>query len=196
MQATHLGMDISVQNFYAVLERYNPHSSRFFTPVREMGLSLHEMWEVSKLPMGSFLYEKYFPYGRELHQLAGDEPDLYEVYRELMCHFYICMYINKTKGNINDQKAWADYLFINLSHAREEVRIRPTVSETEIDARLHTGRGDVVLTKDVGEYTEGDNFKSFHHQAQYPVSKKAVLARFFSIWLKNYVVPSAPRENI
>ena len=66
MQATRLGVDISVPNFFAMLEQYNPHSGTFFTPVGEMGLSLHEMWEVSKLLMGSLPYEEYFPCDREL----------------------------------------------------------------------------------------------------------------------------------
>jgi len=101
VQATHLGMDICIPNFFAVLERYNPHSGTFFIPIGEMGLALHEMWEVSKLPMGSMPYEEYSPGNRELRQLAKDEPDLYEIYRELMCHFYICMDIHRVKGNFN-----------------------------------------------------------------------------------------------
>jgi len=181
MQATRLGMDISIPNFDIVLERYNPHSGTFFTPVREMGLSLHDMWEVSKLPMANLLYEEYFPCDQELRQLAREEPDLYEIYRELMCHFYICMDINKTKGNIIGQKAWADYLFTNLSQAREKVKIRPVASEAEINARLHVRRGDMVMSEDVGDYNEGDTFKRFQHQARDPLSKKAVLAKFFSI---------------
>ena len=54
---------------------------------------------------------------------------------------------------------------------------------------MRAGRGDVVLTEDVGEYAEGETFKSFHHQARHPLSKKAVLAVFLSIWLKNVLFP-------
>jgi len=49
-------------NFYAVLELYCPSTGTFFTLVRELGLALHEMWEISKLPIGYLLYEEYFPY--------------------------------------------------------------------------------------------------------------------------------------
>jgi len=159
-------MDISVPNFFAVLERYNPHSGTFFTPVGEMRLALHELWEVSKLPMGDLPYEEYFPGDQELRQLARDEPELYEVYQELMCHFYICMDLNKTKGNLNGQKAWADYLFLNLSSASEGVKLRPATSDAEINKRLLAGYGDVMLAEDMDEYFEGDAFKSFHHQAR------------------------------
>jgi len=105
VQATRLRLDISVPNFFAIVERFNPHSRTFFTPVGEMGLPLHEMWEVSKLPMGSMPYEEYFPTNQELRQLAKDSPELYEVYQELMCHFYICMDIHRPKGNIIGQKS-------------------------------------------------------------------------------------------
>ena len=131
--------------------------------------------------MGSLSYEEYFPCDRELRQLAKDEPELYETYRELMCHFYICMDITKTKGNLVGQKTWADYLFLNLSATREEIQIRPAASEAEINKCLLAGRGDVVLTDDVDEYFEGDAFKSFHHQARHPLSKRAALSGFLSI---------------
>ena len=58
----------------------------FFTPVRELGMALHEMWEVSNLPMGPLPHEEYFPCNKELKQLE-EETTLYETYRELMCHF-------------------------------------------------------------------------------------------------------------
>ena len=120
--------------------------------------------------MGSLPYEEYFPCDQELRQLARDEPELYEVYRELMCHFYICMDITRTKGNLVGQKDWADYLFLNLSSTHEEVQIRPAASAAKINKRLLAGRGDVVLDADVDGYFEGDAFKSFHHQASYPFS--------------------------
>ena len=53
-------------------------------------MALHEMWEISALPMGSLPYEEYFPCEAEL-ALLEQEPALFETYRELMCHFYICL---------------------------------------------------------------------------------------------------------
>jgi len=41
------GIPQSNHHFYAVLERYNPETCMFFTPVGEMGFALHEMYEVS-----------------------------------------------------------------------------------------------------------------------------------------------------
>ena len=44
-----------------MLELYNPYTCTFFTPSRELGFSLHEMYEVSGLPMEEMPYEKYIP---------------------------------------------------------------------------------------------------------------------------------------
>ena len=61
VRATYYGIQINVTNFYAIFELYCPATGTFFTPVGELGMALHEMWEVSALPMGSLPYEKYFP---------------------------------------------------------------------------------------------------------------------------------------
>jgi len=50
-----------------MLERYNPETCTFFTPVGEIGLALHEMYEVYGQVMGNILYEEYVPSAEELH---------------------------------------------------------------------------------------------------------------------------------
>jgi len=104
-------MNISVPTFYAVLEMYCPASGTFFTPVHELGMALHEMLEVSNLPMGSKPYEEYFPCAKELAQLEKDELALYETCRELMCHYYICLDLCPSRENVNSLKSWVKYLF-------------------------------------------------------------------------------------
>jgi len=41
-------------------------------------MALHEMWEVSALPMGSLPYEEYFLCEAELALLQKQEPALFE----------------------------------------------------------------------------------------------------------------------
>jgi len=89
--ATCFGININIPNFYAILEIYCPTLGTFFTPVSEMGMVLHEMWKVSNLPISSIPYEEYFPRAEELAQLEKDESVMYEMYKELMCYFYICL---------------------------------------------------------------------------------------------------------
>jgi len=61
--------------------------------------------------MGPKLYEEYFPCAEELAQLEKDDPALYETYRELICHFYICPDLYPSRGNVNKLKSWVEYLF-------------------------------------------------------------------------------------
>ena len=51
VKATCFGINISIPNFYAILEMDCPTSGTFFTPVGKLRMALHEMWEVSNLSM-------------------------------------------------------------------------------------------------------------------------------------------------
>jgi len=96
---------MSVSNFYAIFELYCPVIGTFFTLVEELGMALHEMWEVSALLIGSLPYEEYFPCESELTLLEKQEPALFESYRELMCYFYICLDVHGSyKGSSNNLK--------------------------------------------------------------------------------------------
>jgi hypothetical protein len=91
-----------VPSFQVVFELFCPSTGTFFTPVGELGLSMHEMWEVSKLPMGAHPYEEYVPCNEELKELSAKHGEVYDTYRELMCHFQICLNMNQTRGHNND----------------------------------------------------------------------------------------------
>jgi len=45
-----------------------------------MGLTLHELYEVSGLVMGDAPYEEYVPTSEELHFLKKEDPQVYETY--------------------------------------------------------------------------------------------------------------------
>ena len=77
VRATCYGIDMKVACFYAILELYCPASGTFFTPIGELGMTLHEMREISALPFGSLPYEEYFPCETELALLEKQEPALF-----------------------------------------------------------------------------------------------------------------------
>ena len=54
----------------------------------------------------------------------------------------------------------------------------------------------MVLEEDDGIYEKGDILRSFHHQARRPMSRKALLAGFLSVWLKRCVVPSPSSDVV
>jgi len=172
---------MSVVNFYAIIELYCPAKGTFFTPMGELGIALHEMWEVTALPMGSLPYEEYFPCEAELTLLEKQEPALFETYRELMCHFYICLdVLSGYKGSSNNLKSWADYLFSTMEEAPEEARFG-VVEEDILQMMRKHDHGDIILEEDDIIYEKGDTLKRFHHQARQPISQKALLAGFLSV---------------
>ena len=69
MRVIQYGIPQSTQHFYAILEWYNPETCTFFTPIGEIGLALHEMYEVSGLMIGDAPYEEYVPSTEEQHLL-------------------------------------------------------------------------------------------------------------------------------
>ena len=74
VRAVQYGLPQSSHNFYGIQEHYNPLTGTFFTPVEEMGLALHELYEVSGLVMGDAPYEEYVPTSKELHLLKKENP--------------------------------------------------------------------------------------------------------------------------
>ena len=89
---------------------------------------------------------------------------MFETYRELMCHFYICLDVHGGyKGSSNSLKCWADYLFPTLKEALEEARFGVVEEDILRMMREHDHR-DVVLEEDDGIYEKGDTLKSFHNQ--------------------------------
>lgn len=45
-----------------------------------MDLTLHELYEISCLPMGKVPYKKYVPTGEELHLLQAQDALIYDIY--------------------------------------------------------------------------------------------------------------------
>ena len=121
---------------------------------------------------------------------------MFETYRELMCHFYICLDMHGSyKGSLNSLKSWADYLFFTLEKAPEEARFG-VVKEDILRMMREHDHADAVLKEDNGIYEKGDILKSFHHQTHQLTSQKALLAGFLSVWLKRCVILSPSNDAI
>ena len=135
-------------------------------------MTLQDMWEVSALLMGSLPYEEYFPCESDLALLEKHESALFKAYKELMCHFYICLDVHDGyKGSSNNLKSWADYLFPTLEKAPEEAQFRVIEEDILRMLREHDHR-DVVLEEDDGIYKKGDTLKIFHTQSCQSISRK------------------------
>ena len=80
IRAVQYGILQSSHHLYGILECYNLWTCTFFTPVGEIGLTLHDLYEVSGLIIGDAPYEEYIPTTKELHLLKKDDPQVYEIY--------------------------------------------------------------------------------------------------------------------
>jgi len=90
VRAIQYSISQSSHHFYGVLERYNSLTGTFFTLVGEMGLALHELYEILGLVIGDAPYEEYVPTTEERHLLKKEDPQVYDTYWEVLCHFHIC----------------------------------------------------------------------------------------------------------
>jgi len=92
-------------------------------------------------------------------------------------------------------KELGNYLFPNLEDAPESAHYG--VVDEDIFRRMKEhAQGDIILEEDDGIYEKGDILRSFHYQARRPMSCKAMLAGFLSVWLKRCVVPSPSSDVI
>jgi len=80
VRAVQYGLLQSSHHFYDILERYNSLTGTFFTPVGEMRLALHELYEVSGLVIEDAPYKEYVPTTEELHLLKKEDSQVYETY--------------------------------------------------------------------------------------------------------------------
>lgn len=84
------GLSHSVYHLFSILEMYNPKSGTLFTPVHELSCILHEMLQVSLLSMGELLCKQIVLMMEELRWMKKQDPQVYETYWEVICHF--CIY--------------------------------------------------------------------------------------------------------
>jgi len=90
------------------------------------------------------------------------------------------MDIYNTRGNANGIKVWADYLFLVLDGAPENIQF--SIPDDDINQKMiSSAHEDVVLEEEDGSYEKSDRFKSFHRQAKHPIPRKALLAGFLLV---------------
>jgi len=179
VRATCFGISISMPIFDAILEMYYPVSRAFFTPVGELGMALHEMWEVSNLPMCSLPYEECFLCAEQLEQLEKKESVLHETYRELMCYFYICLDLHPSHESTNGLKTWVDYLFLVVDGPLES--LQAAMEDRQIARAMKASEnGDIVFEEDDDEHKKGNTFLGFHRQAGRSLSRRDLLAGYLS----------------
>lgn len=123
IRVTQHGLAQSKQNFWGVLEFYNPKSCTFYTPVGELGMSLEEKYCVTGLSPGELPYEEYIPCEDELRPLRESELDLYNTCWKMLCDFLICQNIKTTRHGGLSFQTWNGYLFPGGETNADDIRL-------------------------------------------------------------------------
>lgn len=64
-----------------------PTNATFLTLDGEIGLVLHEMWQISRLSIGDIPYKEHFPRLKELETLFSLVSSLYHTLWNMTCYF-------------------------------------------------------------------------------------------------------------
>src|SRR3954470_15181309 len=186
------GVRANVNNFLCMLEQYSSETCTFFTPVGEIGISPWEMQHVSGLPAGEFPYEEHAPPSAELKLLKTQDPELYSTYWEVLCHFFICRESkDRGRGGVVFS-TWAEYLFPGIGADR--VQELTVLSETK--ARQLALQSKVTLSESLAGSSSRAPPKNFCYFGRRPLTSRARLAGFLSIWLGKCVVPTREAATV
>src|SRR5436189_2554231 len=142
------------------------------------------MQHVSGLPAGEFSYEEHVPPSAELELLKMQDPELYSTYWEVLCHFFICRELKgRCRGGVVFS-TWAEYLFpgIGAGQAGELTVL------SERKARQLALESKVTLKEPVAGSSSGAPPRNFCYFGKRPMTNRARLAGFLSIWLEKCAV--------
>ena len=117
----------------------------FFTPVGEMGLALHELYEVSGLVIENAPYEEYVPTSEELHLLKKENPQVYKTYWEVLCHLHICGQITSWRNMGVKQIPWSSYLFNGINEKDSPLTNLAPCTDEEIAERINTSTSSYTM---------------------------------------------------
>jgi len=112
-----------------------------------MGLTLHEMYEVSGLVIGDAPYKEYVPTTEELHLLKREDPQVYETYWKVLYYFHICRQISVWRNRGVKQMSWASYLFNNINEKSNPMTILAPCTDEEIAERISASASVVTYLK-------------------------------------------------
>jgi len=128
-----------------------------------MGLALYELYEILGLVIGDVPYEEYVPTTEELHLLKKDDPQVYETYWEVLCHFHICGQTTSWRSRGVNQMSWASYFFNDINDKYNPVtRLAPSTEE-EIAERISASTSSYITESNEDTFKLDTVFESFHH---------------------------------
>ena len=146
--------------------------------------------------IGDAPYEEYVPTTEKLHLLKKEDPQVYETYWKVLCHFHVCGQTSGWRNRGIKQMSWASYLFNDINDKSNPLtRLTPNTDE-EITERISASTSSYTMESNEDTFKPDTAFESFHHQAKILIFDQALLAGFLTLWLKRCMVPTLPHKVI
>ena len=128
------------------------------------------MYEVLGLVIGDVPYEEYVPTYEELHLLRKEDPQMYETYWKVLCHFHICGQISTWRNMGVKQMSWASYLFNGVNEKDNPVTSLAPCTDEKNAKRINTSTSSYTTELNEDTFKPNTIFESFHHQAWVPMT--------------------------
>ena len=108
-------------------------------------------------------YEKYVLTTEELHLLKKDDPQVYEIYWELLCHFHICGQTTGWRNRSVKHMSLASYLFNDINDKYIPVTHLDPSTEEEITKRISTSTSLYTMESNEDTFKPDTIFECFQH---------------------------------
>ena len=95
-----------------------------------------------------------------------------------MCYFHICGQITSWRTRGVRQMSWASYLFNGITEKDSPVTSLAPCTNEENAERINASASSYTMESNEDTFKLDTIFESFHHQAQVPISDRALLAGF------------------
>jgi len=112
------------------------------------------------LVIGDAPYEEYVLTTEELHLLKKDDPQVYETYWEVLCHFYICGQTTDWRNMGVKQMSWVSYL---KNDKYISVTCLAPSTDKEIVERINASTSSYTTESNDDTFKPDTIFESFHH---------------------------------
>ena len=113
--------------------------------------------------IGDAPYEEYVPTTEELHLLKKEDPQVYETYWKVLCHFHICGQMTGWRNRGIKQISCASYFFNDINDKSNTVTHLASSNDEEIVERISASTSSYLMESNKDTFKSDTVFESFHH---------------------------------
>jgi len=146
--------------------------------------------------MGDAPHEEYVPTSEELHLLRKEDPQVYETYWEVLCHFHICGQMSTWRNRAVKKMSWASYLINDINEKSSPVTsldpaLMKKLLRVSVPSQAPTPPSRIRTLSNLTRF-----LKVFITRPKFSSLTGLYWRVFLILWLKCCVVPMLPHEVI